>query len=407
MVLVGGCVRDYFLKIAIKDYDIEVYGLDSLDALERILLRYGDVKSVGKSFGILKFIYEGRAYDFAFPRLERKVGRGHRGFAVEVDGMLDFATAARRRDFTINAMGYDIEADLFLDPFNGKKDLENGILRHVDAKTFIEDPLRLYRGIQFCARFDLEMDSATEELCRRMTSEGMLEELPKERVFDEWKKLLLKAEKPSVGFTLLKRLDAIAYFPQLQTLSEDLWRKTLKSVDMMAILRPKDSKKALILMLAALCSRCKSHAICDMIALLSDEKGLCKKVSALCEHVKVVEEIYRKRENKAYADTLIRKLSCVVEIADILLLAKALFWADHEEEIRFEAGIWVKKRAEVLGVLHAKPLPLVQGRDLVEILHLKPSAEFKKILDRLYALQLEGKIASKEEGLEMIRRGEI
>lgn len=405
MVLVGGCVRDHFLKIPIKDYDIEVYGLRRLETLESILQQYGYVKSVGKSFGILKFVHEGREYDFAFPRLERKTGKGHRGFDVKVDGALDFKTAARRRDFTINAMGYDVEGHLFLDPFQGRSDLEKKILRHVDPATFIEDPLRLYRGLQFCARFELQMHQATEVLCRRMVAKGMLEELPKERVFDEWKKLLLKAKKPSAGLALLKVLDAIVYFPPLEFLSDHEWEEMLRRVDMMALLRPEDTKKGLVLMLAALCVLCKRDLICDMVFLLSDEKGLCERVAALAENVSQIEEIYRKRD--ADADTLLRKLSCKVEISDLLLLAKADFWARHEKEVHFEAGEWVKKRALRLGVLYAPPSPLVQGRDLITALNLKPSPEFKVILDRVYALQLEGKIRSKEEALEKIIKGEL
>ena len=104
-VVVGGSVRDHFLDLSIKDYDIEVYGLESLETLENILSGYGSVNLVGKSFGVVKFVYAKEEYDFSFPRLESKVGKGHRGFDVTVDGQLDFKTAAMRRDFTVNAMG--------------------------------------------------------------------------------------------------------------------------------------------------------------------------------------------------------------------------------------------------------------------------------------------------------------
>ncbi len=405
MVLVGGCVRDYFLKLPVKDYDIEVYGLDSLDRLEAILKRFGKVKAVGKSFGILKFLHEGAEYDFAFPRIERKTGKGHRGFSVEVDGGLDFATAARRRDFTINAMGYDVEGDLFLDPFGGRRDLQQQILRHVDSRTFIEDPLRLYRGMQFCARFALQMHRETEALCRRMVAAGMLDELPRERVFDEWKKLFLKAPTPSVGLALLKTTGAIASFPPLDMFAQAVWERSLRRVDMMAILRPDDAKRALVLMFAALCLSCSAESISAFVALFTDEKGLAEKIAVYVRHVPAVEAIYRQRRHDA--DTQLRKLACEVEIADLILLAKAAFWARHEEQIRFEAGEWVRKRAGELGILHAPPPPLLQGKDLIAHLHLKPSPRFKTILEKVYQLQLEGKIASREEALEKIAKGAL
>ena len=123
-ILVGGSVRDHFLELPIKDYDIEVYGLETMDELEAILSRFGSVNLVGKSFGVLKFIYEGEEYDFSFPRVETKTGEGHRGFDVNVDGSMSFEKAARRRDFTVNALGYDIERKCFLDPFHALKDIE-------------------------------------------------------------------------------------------------------------------------------------------------------------------------------------------------------------------------------------------------------------------------------------------
>ena len=79
----GGSVRDHFLNLPIKDYDIEVYGFETLEELEKVLSAFGSVNLVGKSFGVLKFVHEKEEYDFSFPRLESKVGKGHRGFDVD------------------------------------------------------------------------------------------------------------------------------------------------------------------------------------------------------------------------------------------------------------------------------------------------------------------------------------
>jgi len=108
-IVVGGSVRDHFLSIPIKDYDIEVYGLDSIEELEEILSIYGSVNLVGKSFGVLKLLFDGDEYDFSLPRIDKKISEGHRGFAIKSDGGMSYNEASKRRDFTINAMGYDIK----------------------------------------------------------------------------------------------------------------------------------------------------------------------------------------------------------------------------------------------------------------------------------------------------------
>ena len=395
-ILVGGSVRDYFLGLKIKDYDIEIYGLKKVEDLEKILLQYGKVKLVGKSFGVLKFIYKGAEYDFAFPRVERKTGKGHRGFTVTVDGEMDFQDAARRRDFTINAMGYDILQKSFLDPFGGKEDLKRKILRHIDDKTFVEDPLRLYRGVQFCARFELTMHISTRVLCKQMVEKGLLDELPKERVFAEIKKLLLKAGKPSVGFELLKDLGALRYFPHLSELDENVWADTMKRLDAMAsLVKEKREKDALVLILSALSLNLGSDNAKDLVLALSDESQLVKSVVRLVQYAPEVSRVVRSQE----PDSAVRKLSINVSVQDLVLLAKAddfQYAAQKLEETAKKADVWEKP-----------PQPVLLGRDLVNQLGMMPSPKFKEILDKVYQLQLEGKISSKEEALEFVQKGEI
>ena len=260
-IIVGGSVRDHFLGIKAKDFDIEVFGLETLEELEEILKTFGRVELVGKSFGVLKFIHEKEEYDFSFPRSEEKVAKGHKGFSVRVDGNYTYEKAARRRDFTVNAMGYDIEENAFLDPFSGRDDMENKTLRHIDDKTFVEDPLRIYRGVQFCARFEYTMHHDTKDLCFIMIENGALEELPKERVYEEFKKLLLKAKKPSIGFELMRELGVLKYFPELEALigveqekrwhpEGDVWIHTMMAIDAMTALLSGEEKRDLMLMYA-------------------------------------------------------------------------------------------------------------------------------------------------------------
>lgn len=433
-IVVGGSVRDHFLVLPIKDYDVEVYGLASMEELESILAQFGSVNLVGKSFGVLKFTYDGEEYDFSFPRKESKVGEGHKGFDVEIDGSLDFKTAAKRRDFTINALGYDIENDTFIDPFGGLEDIKEKKLKHIDDNTFVEDPLRVYRAVQFSARFEYALDESTFALCKRMVEDNMLEELAKERIYVEWKKLLLKSLKPSIGFELMRTLGMLKYFPELQDLigvvqspkwhpEGDVWIHTMMCVDEMVLLLGQDEKLNLKYMFSILCHdfgkavsttidnagnvRSVGHEMTGLALTktfmyrLLDEHDFIESVLPMVEHHLKPSQFYRAcSTNKA-----IRKLATKVNIEELVVVAKADFLGRTTKEALsrdYKAGTWLLEKASELQVQN-KPLErLIQGRDLINI-GLEPSIAFKKILDKVYELQLEGTITHKEEALTYIK----
>lgn len=435
-IIVGGSVRDHFLKLPSKDVDIEVYGLDSLEALEKILSKFGSVNLVGKSFGVLKFTHEGEEYDFSFPREEVKIAEGHRGFEVSVDSTLSYEDAARRRDFTINALGYDIETKKFLDPFSGLEDIKSKRLRHINDKTFIEDPLRVYRAVQFCARFDFDLAEETFVLCKHMVEEGLFEELPKERVYEEWKKLLLKSEKPSIGFELMRELGILErYFPELHTLINvpqspiwhpegDVWIHTMMCIDKMVLLLGKDKKLNLKYMFAILCHDLgkATHTTVEvdgriraighdeagleptksLMLRLMDEHDFIKSLLPLVEHHLKPSQFYSGK-SKASA---IRRLATKVNIEELVVVAKADFLGRTTEESLsgvYHAGEWLLEKSKNLKV-STKPLDnLLQGRDLIA-LGFEPSARFKEILDGVYAKQLEGDILTKEDALAFVKK---
>ncbi len=243
--LVGGFVRDEMLGIASKDADIEVFGMAS-EELEKQLqtLFDGKVTAVGRSFGVFKALLgNGLDVDVAIPRRESKSGKGHKDFVVEGDPTMTIEEAARRRDFTINAMYRDLATGALIDPFGGAADLTNKILRAVDARTFVEDPLRVYRGVQFAARFGLTVEAETLVLMQEMVRSGALDYLPAERVTGEIRKLLLQADQPSRGFALMRELGIIEkYYPELLVLAEtpqepdwhpegDVWIHTMMVLD--------------------------------------------------------------------------------------------------------------------------------------------------------------------------------
>ena len=192
-IVVGGWVRDRLLGRQSKDLDLEVFGLPA-DRLRRVLERFGRVDAVGESFQV----YKCGDIDVALPRRESKKGRGHKGFEVVGDPDMSIEEAARRRDFTVNAILWDPLTDTYEDPFHGRDDIARRVLRAVDPGTFGDDSLRVLRAVQFAARFDFSLHDDTAALCRRIP----LDDLPAERIWGEVEKLLLHAERPSIGFAL-------------------------------------------------------------------------------------------------------------------------------------------------------------------------------------------------------------
>jgi len=159
-LFVGGWVRDRLLGRDSKDIDIEVFGLPA-DRLRPLLEALGRVEAVGESFQV----YKTGDIDVSLPRRESKSRRGHRGFDVAGDPSMTIADAARRRDFTVNAISWDPLADEYLDPFDGRADLARRVLRAVDPVAFGDDSLRVLRAVQFAARFGLALDEDTRALC--------------------------------------------------------------------------------------------------------------------------------------------------------------------------------------------------------------------------------------------------
>jgi len=432
-IVVGGGVRDHFLNSPIKDYDIEVYKLDSIEKLEEILKRYGDVNFVGKSFGVLKFRYKNNEYDFSLPRVEKKVSKGHKGFRITTNSKMSFKEASLRRDFTMNAMGYDIEEKRFLDPYGGKRDMEKKVLRVVNSNSFIEDALRVYRAIQFSARFNYKLSTDSINLCKKMVEENMLDELPKERVYMEFKKLLLNSQKPSIGFNLMRELGVLKYYPELQAIIDipqnkrwhpegDVWNHTLLALDEMAKMRSGDERRDIKLMFAILChdfgkathTQIGENRVSAIgheeagVALargflerLTNEHSLINSVTLLVKYHLVPTQYFINKAN----DKTIRKLATKVNIEELVTVAKADFLGRTTQEALsgvYRAGEWLLHRARELKV-NIKPMkPILKGQDLIS-LGLAPSKEFKTILNRVYNAQIEGEVSDYNEAILFVK----
>lgn len=206
--LVGGCVRDKLLGLTIKDRDWVVVG-----STPEHMLTLG-FRPVGKDFPV--FLHPETQEEYALARTERKSGRGYRGFDVYASPDVTLEQDLARRDLTINAIAEDGDGNL-IDPFNGKADLDNGILRHV-SPAFVEDPVRVLRLARFAARFDFSIADETKQLIAAMIDSGELDHLVSERVWQELSKAL-QTDKPSTFFTTLREVGALKIlFPEVDRL---------------------------------------------------------------------------------------------------------------------------------------------------------------------------------------------
>lgn len=433
-IVVGGYVRDALLEKPSKDIDIELYNISSLEEVETILKPFGKLNLVGKSFGVLKLRLGELEIDFSPPRTESKQGSGHKGFDVRCDFTLDFTAAARRRDFTINAMGYNPQTKMVLDPYNGLEDLRCKKLACVDEKTFVEDPLRVLRAVQFAARYDLVCNENLLRLCRVMIENGALTELPKERIFEELKKLLLLSRKPSIGFELLRQMGGLPFFTpldQLETTPQDpashpegsVWIHTMMALDSMAGMRTGDTKRDCPLMLAVLLHDIgkpsttvmenallnaprHAHIGVDIaqswLWRITEDKFLINAVLPLIAYHGTPRKLYRNQSS----DSDILRLSTHVSIENLVLVAHADFFGrafDKSCPEYFEAGEWLYLQAKKLGVLRSPPKPLLMGRDLIT-LGLIPSQQFKNILDTAYEAQLNQQFFTRQEAIQWLKR---
>lgn len=428
-IAVGGCVRDHLLGLTPKDIDVEVYGT-SLDILEPALEKIGSVYAVGRSFGVLKVTIDGETFDVSLPRLENKVGQGHKGFVVDTDKDLTFAQASARRDFTINAMGIDLLTQKVIDAHGGIQDLEDAVLRHV-SPAFSEDPLRVLRGCQFAARFEYMMHPDTIELCRHLKDE--LRTLPKERIVEEMRKLLL-GKTPSYGLEALKVTGAWELFPELIALDGclqeaewhpegDVWTHTKMVVDSAAMIIRRENLEgddALVIMLGALCHdlgkppttafedgrwRSKGHESAgepptrSLLTNMGFPEGMIDHVVPLVkEHLKP-HQLYRVQDEISMST--IRRLASRVSISRLCLVSEADFLGRTTDEAiagHDPATAWLMKVAKSLDVAFNKPEPILMGRHLLDR-GIKPGPKMGEILKEAFEAQLDGEFADVDGAL--------
>lgn len=424
--MVGGCVRDAIIGLEAKDIDMEVYGLE-VDALQAALEPHFQIDIVGRSFGVL--ILKGEGIDLTLPRRESKTGPKHTDFKVEGDPDMSPRESASRRDFTINAISYDLLTREILDPYNGVGDLKARRLRHI-SQAFSEDSLRVLRGMQFIARFELTAEAATVAICRQLNPDA----LARERLWEEWKKLILKGVSISAGLTFLKDCGWLAYFPELEALvgceqdpkwhpEGDVWTHTLHCLDAYASQRIGDEWEDLMVGLAVLCHdfgkphtsytdangriRSPRHDVEGVpvarrfLERLTRQKKIFEEVLPLVEQHMRPLALYR----EGAGDSAIRRLAARVKRVDRLT---RVAHADKNgrppiQPDSFPEGDWLLNKAEQLAIQDNAPKPILQGRHLIE-LNLVPGPYFGEILDRAYEAQLDGSFNNEMSGRDYLKK---
>lgn len=382
---VGGFVRDRLLGRLTKDIDMEIHKLEP-DKLEAVLDSLGNRLSFGASFGI--YALSGYDIDIALPRKETNSGKGHRDFLIEADPELGTFDAARRRDFTINAIMEDVLTGEIVDHFNGQKDLQAGVLRHIDSATFPEDPLRVLRCAQFAARFGFTAASETVELCKKID----ISALASERVYDELKKAMLKSEQPSFFFSVLNSMDQLGvWFDELQgaLVLGDARLKFLDQASSKRLLADFDEG----FMLAALSFMCESEKEWEcLIKRLTSQKKIHKYVKSIRDCFSELEALEAKLPGEKTDYEYNRIFDRCVCPADLILMYRC-FHEKHEWEKLCE-------KLEAFNRLMQKPF--VQGRDLIEE-GFAPGEELGQLVSVAHELRLKG--FDKEKILKMTKSG--
>lgn len=438
---VGGYLRDSYLGVPIlsKDIDIEVYNIPA-DRLLALLQNHYEVDLVGQSFGVVKLKYIN--IDVSLPRRESKFGVSHKDFMTSSDHTMSVTEAASRRDFTINAMAEDPLSGEFFDPFNGFNDLRRHILRHTSDK-FSEDALRVLRGMQFIARFDLMVAPETINICRTMDMSW----LSAERIYEEWNKLMLKGKEIYKALTFLEEVQWLKFFPELDALRNcrqdpewhpegDVWVHTKFCMQYYAatrIAREQWLDSGLLIRVGpAIVERNElllgystllhdtgkpsttsvgedgrihayghesagENTAAIFMSRMTNQMDFIKQIQLLVGNHMVPDMLY----NDKSSDSAIRRLSNRVGRLDLLCeLVRCDKGGRPPLLVNDECCKWLLNKAAELQVINQKPKAIVMGRHLIEHLQIPPGKRMGEILERCFEAQLDGAFKDLTTGIE-------
>jgi tRNA nucleotidyltransferase (CCA-adding enzyme) len=420
LYLVGGTVRDILLGRSIDSVDADYLAAEiPLDDLTAILGRFGKLNLVGKSFGVIKFTpADGRTVDISLPRSEFSTGAGHRDFDVRFDPNLPLEKDLERRDFTINSMALDLSSLEIVDPLGGRADLAARLLRVNRSDSFVEDPLRILRGAQFVARFDLSVEAGTLELMKRDAK--LLAAVSPERVRDELDKVMLLAECPSRGFLfmheagmlaeVLPELDATHGVTQNEFHPDDVFLHSLKSCDLV--------RRELHLRWAALLhdlgKKAAKTTVDGRVVFYRHEEESERTAEEVLERLRYPRELVRRvgglvrhhmfNITEDWSDSAIRRFIARAgpeNIDDLLALREADNLSRGDASVVDENRM-IRERIDRVRRSDAafKITDLaIDGKDVMEILGIRPGPEIGAVLKRLFDSVLENPGLNTREAL--------
>ncbi len=369
-LFVGGCVRDALLDVPVKDYDAEVYNLEP-EKLENVLKILGPISFAGQSFGVYHLHH--RHLEISIPRKDQKIGTGHRGFKISADPFLSFSEASHRRDLTMNSMGYDPVTNELLDTWQGQQDIKNKVLRATDPKVFGEDPLRALRVMQLSARFLMKPDKELIEIC----SQQDLSELPSERILTEFKKLLVKGQKPSWGLVFLKETKLLKYIAGLKDVKDSSWEVLLEKLDSGTNQRNDDSVKFGFMLIIIAWYLPSKEAIKNFLKYLNVSNHTYKAVTQGYDAMDKLKDLNDAYDWRQWAYQIHKGYTSF----DVINALVSLKIQDRAIDKYFQT-------VEKYDLDDPKKmLPIIQGKDLINQ-GLKPGKEFTDILRKCHDYQL-------------------
>lgn len=393
VLLVGGAVRDCLLGCLGSDLDFEIYHL-SFDELQAILEKFGKVSFIGKSFGVLRL--HGFDADWSIPRID-SYGRKP---TVELNPNMGFAQAFRRRDLTMNAIGIDVHSHELIDPFNGMQDLKHKILRSPDVSFFVQDPLRLFRVMQFASRFEMQVDQTLSQVCRTMD----ISTISQERIEKEFSKLFLKSQKPSIGLTWLEEIERLPEILPLVMLDQSLldsldclaqhehisdqvkllgsWACIARNINDVSVQHKKIDEKITL---------SQQHFLTDWLKKYIGSSELVSEIAQISWYVSYIPEMVS-NENPLLYKWLAHWLAPWSNLQMLSDIGGCIFSEETIEQFMMHA-----KNAKVL---YHQEEPLLTGKDLLQY---QPSGkEMGQILKAAYSIQLQDSITDKNKLLQIV-----
>lgn len=381
--LVGGTARDLYLNAPIRDIDIEVFGIEE-EQLEQLIGRFFPVNKVGKSFGVFKLAHV--LADISLPRTD-SAGRHP---SVVCDPNMPLDRALIRRDLTMNAFVYDLTDHLFIDPFDGIKDVESRILRAPDTNFFVQDPLRLWRVFQFIGRFNASVDDALTSACASMS----LGDVANERIHEEIYKWAARSVNAGAaiewiipGKTSIQRPELLC----LDDLSHGALTAMLRAMKRTDQLLYLNEHEKVVLRLAVVGSAVRPEHLSAFITRVSGTTQVQRAIRVLLS-ASYEQDVRLRLQWHARA----------LERVGLSSRALALFWWCLDK-MTVDTIVAVQEQLMQRSAWYEPEVPIVQAIDLLHLVAAGP--QLGELLDRAYKLQITEQLYSKQELIHRVISG--